>query len=182
MFLRVNGQVSRMEKWKLPKIGMRNIKTGCSVFLTLLLSYVLQREDPFFGCIAAVICLQQTSEKTWNAGVHRWIGTCIGGLIGFFVMLWLSNIEHYETIRLLVIPAGVCLLIYLCVVLHIRGSASICCIVFINVVLHMDRTVSGAAAYVFNRVIDTFIGIICAGIVQYVPEIIRQKREKADAS
>lgn len=156
-----------MEKPTFPKIGMRNIKTGCSVFLTLVLSFLLKREDPFFGCIAAVICLQKTKETTWSSGVQRWIGTCIGGFVGFLVMISLAKLENYEIPRLFVIPIGVCLLIYICVLLGLKGSASISCIVFINVVLHMDRSTSDAAVYVMNRVIDTFIGIVCAGLVQH---------------
>lgn len=153
-------------KIEFPKLGMRNIKTGCSVFLTLLVSYALKRPDPFFGCIAAIICLQQTKEKTWYVGLHRWVGTCIGGTIGFFVMEWLATLESFEVVRLFIIPIGVCFLIYLCVTLKLTGAVAICCIVFVNVVLHMDRTADDAFIYVVNRVIDTSIGIVCAGIVQ----------------
>lgn len=153
-------------KIEFPKIGMRNIKTGCSVFLTLIISYALGRADPFFGCIAAIICLQQTKEKTWNVGLYRWIGTCIGGTIGFFVMEWLVTYETFTLLQICIIPIGVCFLIYLCVTLKLTGAVAICCIVFINVVLHTDRSSDGAFIYVFNRVIDTTIGIVCAGLVQ----------------
>lgn len=156
-----------MERPQFPKLGMRNIKTGLSVFSTLVVSYILKRDDPFFGCIAAVICLQKTKESTWSTGVQRWIGTCIGGLVGFFVMISLATLDNYEIPRLFIIPIGVCLLIYICVLLGLKGSASISCIVFINVVLHMDRSMDDAAAYVIDRVIDTFIGIVCAGLVQH---------------
>lgn len=157
-----------VDKFKFPKIGMRNIKTGLSVFLTLLVSYAIGRKDPFFGCIAAVICLQQTKEATWSLGIQRFIGTAIGGIVGFVVMESLAYFENYEVIRLIIIPIGVCVLIYLCVLFKIRGAASISCIVFINVVLHMDRTLDDSAMYVIDRVIDTLIGIVCAGVVQHL--------------
>lgn len=164
-----------MDKLEFPKLGMRNIKTGLSVFLALIVSYAIGRSDPFFGCITAVICMQQTKEETWSSGFQRWIGTCIGGLIGFIVIEILSLFDFYQILRLFVIPIGVCLLIYTCVLFKIKGSAAISCIVFINVVLHMDRAMDDSSMYVIDRLIDTFIGILCAGFVQHLDDLIQKR-------
>ena len=45
-----------MENLKLPKIGLRTIKSGIAVFLCL----ALLPSEPFFACLTAVICLQDT--------------------------------------------------------------------------------------------------------------------------
>ena len=46
------------------KLGLRAIKTAISVFLCLLIAYILNRTDTLFASIAAIICLQPTYNKT----------------------------------------------------------------------------------------------------------------------
>ena len=52
-----------MNNFKFPKIGLRTIKSGIAVFLCLL----LLPDEPFFACLTAVICLQDT---VYNS-IHR---------------------------------------------------------------------------------------------------------------
>ncbi|MFR4008622.1 MAG: FUSC family protein [Christensenellales bacterium] len=43
----------------------------------------------FYATIAAVVCTQQTHEKTVNMGLHRMLGTLIGGAVGYVVLVGL---------------------------------------------------------------------------------------------
>lgn len=68
------------------KIGMRNIKTTISVFICLLVFELINRNNPIFACIAAVICVQNTIVDSKEIGFSRIIGTIIGGLAGAFTL------------------------------------------------------------------------------------------------
>ena len=43
----------------------------------------------FYATIAAVVCTQQTHEKTVNMGLHRMLGALIGGAVGYVVLVGL---------------------------------------------------------------------------------------------
>ena len=58
---------------------MRAIKTALAVFCCLLISIPLHRESPFFSCIASIVCMQATWEKSLKSGLNRFYGTLLGG-------------------------------------------------------------------------------------------------------
>lgn len=59
--------------------GLRAVKSALAVFLCLLVSIPLHRESPFFSCIASIVCMQPTWEKSLRTGFHRFYGTVLGG-------------------------------------------------------------------------------------------------------
>ena len=65
-----------MENLKFPKIGLRTIKSGIAVFLCLL----LLPNEPFFACLTAVICLQDTVYNSIHTGINRGAGTILEAL------------------------------------------------------------------------------------------------------
>ena len=67
-----------ISKLNFPKVGLRTIKSAISVFLCL----VIFPEIPFFACLTAVICLQDTVANSVKTGIHRGGGTILGGFIG----------------------------------------------------------------------------------------------------
>lgn len=156
----------------LPRIGMRNIKTALSVFLCLLIFRAIQRENSFYACIAAVICMQPTLDNTFKKGLSRIIGTAIGGVVGI-ILLVISEIYVSESAFIFLIPIGIVILIEICIVIDQRDSVSICCVVYLGIMI-MHRYQGDYFWYTLNRVIDTSIGIIIAAVVNRylkVPEI-----------
>lgn len=149
------------------KIGMRLIKTTAAVFLCLVIRVLFrQGSTMFYGAIAAVMCMQPTTQKTIHAGVHRFIGTLAGAFVGFLVLEGSQYIPWYDPyIHLLVIPGGMLLAAYGCVRLGRRDSVAICCIVYLSIVTNFDRTIAGTGVYVVTRIIDTGIGIAVATLV-----------------
>src|SRR3712207_21481 len=63
-------------------IGLRNIKTAFSVFLCVALFQLFHRHYPFYACIAAVSCTKECFSSTYSSGKYRFIGTCIGAMVG----------------------------------------------------------------------------------------------------
>ncbi|MFU0824159.1 FUSC family protein [Clostridium sp.] len=141
------------------KVGMRNLKTAISVFLCILVIRMFDTFDsPFYACIAAVICMQSSVFETFKTGKNRMIGTFIGALIGFiFALIQPGNS--------FLVAIGIVILIYICDMLGYNKSISIACIVFIAIMVNLnDKT---PLSYSTHRLIETFIGIFIAVLVNY---------------
>lgn len=151
------------------KIGMRNIKTTISVFICLLLFEFINRENSFFACIAAVICMQNTVVDSVEKGIARVIGTIIGGFVGALV-LFIVNTFFNDNILIFIIPLGIMILIQICVTINMKQSVVICCVVYLSVMITKNHD-NGYLLYTINRVLDTSIGILIALLVNKYVEI-----------
>jgi len=159
----------------LPRIGMRNVKTALSVFLCLFIFDAIQRENSFYACIAAVICMQPTLDNTFKKGLSRIIGTAIGGIVGI-VLLVIGESYISEGTFIFLIPIGIVILIEMCIAIEQKDSVSICCVVYLGIMI-MHRYQGGYFWYTLNRVIDTSIGIIIAAFINKylkVPEMFKK--------
>lgn len=145
------------------KIGMRNIKTTTAVFIDLLIFQILGMENPFYACIASVLCMQQTVAETVMVGKNRIIGTSLAAVVGLIVYYLGENILGPKS-YIILIPLGVMFLITLCVFLGVSSSTAICCIVFISIQT-THRIYGDNNTYPISRIIETFIGIAVATLV-----------------
>lgn len=68
------------------KVGGRTLKTVVAVFLCLLTGIVMKPDTGFYAAIAAVLCVQRTSEDSFREAFNREVATVIGGICG---ILWL---------------------------------------------------------------------------------------------
>lgn len=148
------------------KIGVRTLKTSLAVFFCLLFAFFTHRESAFYSSIAAVVCMQKSTDKTILAGFNRFIGTVIGGMTGFGVLEAARFIPHYyEYVYLFAVPLLNIFLIWLCNVIKKPGSVVICSIVFLSIVTDFSRDIPNTWVYTSSRIVDTTIGIIFAVIV-----------------
>lgn len=145
------------------KIGMRNIKTSVSVFLCILLFDVANRGSSFYACVAAVICMQQTLENTFNKGMSRVVGTVIGGVMGS-ILLYADEFFTFEGAYIFVLSVAIVILIQACVLLKQNDAAAICCVVFLSIALN-HRGSGDYIYYTVSRVVDTSVGILIAVFV-----------------
>lgn len=149
-----------MNRFEFPKVGYRNLKTALAVFICMVLFELSGDKNPFYACIAAVICMKDTVESTFSMGKNRLIGTLLGGLIGVLFIFIVDNILFLQSINSLVTAVGVIGAIYLCNIIKKPGAVTICCIVFIGIMINYDGPAS--YSYAIGRSIDTSIGIIIA--------------------
>lgn len=156
--------------FKMPTIGLRNIKTALGVFLCILLYDLLQRPYVFFACISVVICLTNTIESSYQTGKDRMISTVIGGMLGlpflYFKNLLLTTVKFFA-VEAVIISIGVILVIYLFNVLGNKGAIINACIVFLSVVINLSDSQQSISPlmYSVDRVIDSAVGIIIALVV-----------------
>ncbi|ACD50991.1 FUSC family protein [Clostridium botulinum] len=153
-----------MKNLKLPKIGLRNLKTALAVSLCMFIFQVFHRQDSFYACIASVVCMKDTVSNSFTMGKNRLIGTCLGGLIGLLVIFLSITFPFLYKITPIVTGIGIIFSIYLCTLLNKSASVIICCIVFISIMVN-HHSGPGSYIYAIMRCIDTTIGIIIAVVI-----------------
>lgn len=160
----------------------RALKTGLAVFLTELLAVILGRSSSFYSSIAAVICLMKSHEETQKKGIERLIGTVVGGLTGWIFLEVFIRIPYYkELFYPFMAPFGVLLVIYMLNVMNRKTSCMIGCVVFLSIAVNFNRTLDQIPVYVFDRVLDTALGIAMASFVTALP-LWNPKPEKKEES
>lgn len=147
------------------RLGLRAVKTAIAVFLCLLLSLLLNRSDQLFSSIAAIICMQKTYGETFKEGLHRLIGTILGGIVGYIAIILTQFFNYKEIINMFLSPICILIVIYICNVIKKTDSVVIGCIVVLSVITPMDLTITDKLMYVSDRVLDTSAGIIIAMFV-----------------
>ena len=154
--------------FKLPPVGARIVKSSVSVALCMIVYYFrtllpIGNGIPFYSALAALWCLQPYSDSTKNNAGQRSKGTLIGALFGLaFIMLLrfiglTTPIFVYLLASLTIIPV-----IYLTVITNNRNASFFSCVVFLSIALTHSFD-DNPYLFVFNRVLDTFIGI-CIGL------------------
>ena len=163
----------------LPKIGMRNLKTGLGIILVIFLYFLIGKEPPFFACVACVICMQPDVKHSIKKGLERFVGTLIGGALGLCFLLARAGSLHTLLFGLAV-GLGVMLAIYLCVLFKIPASAVVTSVVFLSIVIN-HNTDANAFLFVLIRVVDTTVGIIVAVLVnRFVVPKLPEEEETPD--
>lgn len=150
------------------KIGFRAIKTAIAVSICAFVSMFYNHEDIFCACIASVICMEQTYNKTLNTGINRFIGTIIGGITGYFALELCYFSNHYKWMRIFFLPLCILCVVYFCNLINRKEAVSIGCVVVIVVLSRSPQAFSNTLNYVIQRVCDTIIGIFVAMLVNKI--------------
>lgn len=115
----------------------------------------------FYAAIAAIVCMRETTEKSVSISVQRFIGTLIGGIIGFIVINTSQYIPYYnEGMYIVILPLCTTLGISICALLKKQNAVVICCVVFLGITLDPTLNIDNTLWYIILRVFYTTIGII----------------------
>ena len=162
-------------------IGMRTVKTTVAVMLCIIifplltiiskrlpdnpapifrvLHFLLYRESPIFACIASIIIMQPTVEKSLKLGSSRIEGTIVGGLVGL-VFTFITTLLPYKGIPFALVGIGLILIITFFNVIGSPKSTSIALVTFLIIMINIDS--KDPILYAINRIIDTSIGVFIA--------------------
>ncbi len=143
------------------KIGLRVIKTGIAVFVSILLGNLLGIEYPFYTVIAVVIVMQPTVVDTWKFGMNRMMGTTAGAILGVILALLLPSNPVMGAL-------GIIILISFMNWIKKGESISIGAVVFASVYLSEVLSTQEHIFYAGARLFETFLGIIVAVAVNYL--------------
>lgn len=143
--------------------GMRTIKTALAIIVCLVAYYfgekigIANTSDAFLACVAAIISMRDTVEKSFDIGFHRLAGTLVGAILG---LLYSLLFPFYESVFLgmFLTVLGVVLLITLCDVLKIQDAIAIACVVFLFIA--MQQSDMSPLELSIRRFADTAVGIL----------------------
>ena len=141
------------------KIGMRNIKTGIGVAISIIAGKLGLVQNPFFTAIACLASIKNTVKGSVETGWHRIVGTLIGGISGFIF----GNFFNDNPI---IVAAGVCAIIYICNLLKINNSINMSLVTFLSIILSLDDK-TNILEYSIIRTWDTSVGVIIGLGVNY---------------
>jgi uncharacterized membrane protein YgaE (UPF0421/DUF939 family) len=143
-------------------IGMRTVKTSLSV-LVCMIAYQLAEPlgyttkfDAFLACTAAVICMQDSLEKSFKSGRNRMAGTGIGALLGM-IFLYIDMLFNNDYLIIAMIAFGIIVLITTCNLLRLSDAIVIGCVVFL--IIALEQTVSSPFISSVRRLLDTAVGV-----------------------
>lgn len=150
-------------KLNVHRVGLRNIKTALAVTVCMVIFQLIGRENAFYACIAAVICMKDTVSSSFTMGKNRLIGTIIGGVFGILIIFIMIKLPFLYSYNAFVTGFGIVGVIYTCNLFNKPGSVTIACIVLIGIMINYSGPQS--YAYAIGRSIDTAIGIIVAILI-----------------
>ena len=139
------------------KVGLRTIKTGIAVSLSMLVANLLGIDSSFIIIVTALITIRPTVVDSWKIGLNRILGTFVGAFIGI-VFLWI-----YPT-NFLLAGIGVIIVIWIINKLGWKEAVTIGGIVFTSIYLYAE---GNYFYHALSRLVATIIGITIAVTVNY---------------
>lgn len=152
------------KKFKLPRIGMRVIKTIISVSI-IVFTYSLIDRNPCFACIGAVFGMGSALDEGKRAGGNRFIGTLVGGVIA----LCFYPLYHFEPLGIpgwIYLTLGLFCVLYISQLLGVHGSIQPGSVVYYVVIFTVPQT--NFVIYTINRIIDTGIGVALSLVLSHL--------------
>lgn len=161
---------------KLPRIGLRIIKSAVGVFLCYVVNLLRGGQGiVFYSQLAVLWCMQDYVSETKAKAKQRSIGTVVGALIGL-IYLVLENIWKHESVvdsvgqigatlfRGFTIALFIVIVLYVTVLMKKKDASYFSCVVFLSIVVN-HLTDSNPYLFVWNRFLDTMIGILLGILV-----------------
>ena len=152
----------------LPKPGARIIKSAVAIALCYVVDFLRGSSGiVFYSQLSALWCMQSYISTTKKNAVQRTIGTCIGAVFGFIILLAGSFLKNkfgnaglcYYFLNALMISATIIPLIWITVVLKKKQASYFSCVVFLSIVV-IHGADQNCFLFVWNRFLDTMIGIL----------------------
>lgn len=171
----------KKEKYTLPPIGMRIVKSAIGVFLCYIVNLLRGGMGiVFYSQLAVLWCIQDYVSETKSRAKQRAIGTMIGAIWGLIIILLRATINKYiyqmsDIIYGIIISLSIVLVLYSTVVLKKKQASYFSCVVFLSIVVS-HITDDNPYIFVFNRFLDTMIGILI-GVFVNCFELPREKHK-----
>lgn len=162
-------EIKNNKKKKFPGIGMRIIKSAVAIAICYLINLLRGGAGMiFYSQLAALWCIQTYRNNTFQNATQRTIGTCIGAIYGLIYLLiypWMTTWQNiFGILEMIVVPIFIILVLYTAVVLKKNQAAYFSCVVFLSIIVNHARDLN-PYLFVWNRFLDTMIGIVVGIIV-----------------
>ncbi len=152
-------------KKKLPPLGLRIIKSSFGVLCGFLIYYLRGCQGtPFYTALAVMWCMRPTIKTSKQMALQRTIGTFIGGIYGLLILIIVIHYQLNMFINLMLSSLMIIPIIYTTLLIKKKNASYFACVVFLSIVVNHVAD-SQPYLFVFNRVLDTLIGIILGLII-----------------
>jgi len=168
-------------KIRLPGIGMRIIKSAIAVSLCVVVNLLRGKDGMvFYSMLAALWCVQMYRNNTISNALQRAIGTIVGALYGLLYLLLLRTntfgIVADTVIEIVSLFVSIVLVLYTTVLIKKKQASYFSCVVFLSIVVNHIGD-ANPYGFVWNRFLDTMIGIIIGVCVNNIRISFRPDRE-----
>lgn len=144
---------------KFHKVGMRTIKSGIVVSLTILISNLLKLDSPFFAAIAAIIAMQASVSESLTMGKNRMFGTILGGVVALLFTYFVPS-------NILTIGIGIIIVIHICNILGWHKSIQLATMVFLSILMNYEE--GSRLGYALDRTFATLVGLVVGTVFNYL--------------
>lgn len=163
------------------KIGVApiDIAIGACVALTLLVCHLAGmlglQIQALAACTGAVMCVQDSKNASWGAGLNRIKGVLCGGLVGVAVVL-IDNALNIDVVFYLLVGIGVVANLLLCKVVKLPFvQARVSCMSLLLVTLVLQN--AARINYAVGRLIGTLVGAVVALLVSMAFASLNKKEK-----
>ena len=167
------------KKANLPRIGMRIIKSAIGVFLCFVIYLARGKHGtPFYSALAVLWCIQSHTKDTVRNALQRVFGTLIGALYGLLFILYKLYVADLEngTLHYLIIAGLIIPIIYTTLLFRKKNASYFSCVVYLSIVVnHLGD--DNPLLFVFDRSMDTLIGIVLGLVINVVHFHGRKQKE-----
>ena len=173
--------MKEVHKFKVPGIGMRIIKSALAVSLCMVINTIRgEGSMVFYSQLAALWCIQMYRSNTLSNALQRTIGTVVGALFGLIYLLIYPHTVMGEFYSVLLCSIflffGVLLVIYTTVLVNQKQASYFSCVVFLSIVINHIGDIN-PYSFVWNRFLDTMIGIVIGLIINNMRICFKPDRE-----
>ena len=161
------------------KLGMRTFKTGIAVLLVLLIFGFFGWKGLQIGALTAVFSLRESFDKSVHFGTSRILGNSIGGF--YALVFFLLNGFFHEAFWVTLVVVPICTMSTIMTNVAINNKAGVIGGVAAMLIITLSIPSGETILYVFARVLETFMGVFVAILVNYDIDRIRlflEKKEK----
>lgn len=168
-------------KRKLPRVGQRILRSVAAVLLCFVIYFLRGKKGiPFYSAMAVLQCMQPYKDSSAKMAKKRTLGTLIGafwGLVMICLEVYLMQGRLSGTFASYVlISVFIGVVIYSTVVFGFQNAAYFSCVVFLSITV-MHITDESPLLFVFNRVVDTLIGVVLSLLVNQI-HLPRKRRKE----
>ncbi|MCQ2516882.1 MAG: HAD hydrolase family protein [Saccharofermentans sp.] len=177
----MNHSDNQTHRIRLPGIGMRIIKSVIAVAICFLVN-ALRGElgMVFYSQLAALWCIQMYRSNTTKNAIQRIIGTCVGAVYGLIYLLLfphlISVIKSVFWVETIMVSLSLLFVLYTTVVLKKNQASYFSCVVFLSIAINHAHDIV-PYLFVWNRFLDTMIGIVIGILVNDIRICINPDKE-----
>ena len=166
--------MKKLDKLRIPPIGMRIMKSAIAVAACYLVSFFRNNNGiVFYSQLAALWCIQDYIQNTKQNALQRFIGTIVGAVYGLLFLLVFAGAS--KELQALIVSVMIIAVLYTTVLLKKKQASYFSCVVFLSIVVnHLGD--ANPYLFVWNRFLDTVLGILI-GVCVNCFRLPREKRK-----